>query len=232
MGRDDDDERKRKKDKHEHKDKREHKDKHKDKDKRRHDKEHKEHKEHKRHKRDRDDEKPPPDTSACAPCAEPISEDDYFAKSREFQLWLQEARSTFLDEISSEEAHRLFKKFVAKWNAGSLSAQFYSAAAAQPAASRTRHKWAFANKLSDNDQYQLDRTINGVGNQTNLNAKGQAVGASKPAASAAPGPARAPSVPSAPPSTQGPPRLTAPPAPRAAAGSSWDPEAFKRSMGM
>ena len=85
----------------------------------------KSHKEKKSHKRDKDDgggkrhkkdKSEKSEATAEISVSNPISEDDYFAKSKEFQLWLHEARSTYLDEVSSEEARKLFKKFVAKWN--------------------------------------------------------------------------------------------------------------------
>lgn len=45
-----------------------------------------------------------------------INEDDYFEKANEFRLWLKESKRKYLDEISSKEARRYFKKFVGKWN--------------------------------------------------------------------------------------------------------------------
>ena len=41
---------------------------------------------------------------------QPISEADYFLRTKEFQLWLQEARKTFLDEIPAEEARSLERR--------------------------------------------------------------------------------------------------------------------------
>jgi len=49
-----------------------------------------------------------------------ITEDDYFARNSEFRLWLQEERKTYFDDLTSDEAHRLFEKFVKKWNDGKL----------------------------------------------------------------------------------------------------------------
>ena len=118
---DSDDERKRKKHKKEKKEK----------------KEKKSHK-HKKHKTEHKSE--PEATGSRPPGVDPISEDDYFARTREFQLWLQEARNTFLDELQGDEARRLFRKyFVDKWNGGGVSAKVYAAGAkaGEPAASRT-----------------------------------------------------------------------------------------------
>ena len=78
-----------------------------------------------------------------------------------------------MTELPSEEARRLFKRFVAKWNSGSLAAKFYAGITAQPAASRTRHQWGFADKLSDTDMLTLDRTKDSVDKQTQQSGKGQ-----------------------------------------------------------
>ena len=110
----------------------------------------------KRHKKEKKREHSRKESERSADvCFEPISESDYFLKTAEFQHWLQEKRSTFLDEITSDEARRLFKKFSSKWNAGELDATYYTgvkAGAVQSAASRTRHQWGFVSKLNDADQ--------------------------------------------------------------------------------
>ena len=73
-----------------------------------HDKEKKEKKHKKKHKK----HKASHDDAGVAPVKvdNPIGESDYFAKSAEFQLWLQEARGTFLDEMPSEDARKIFKQ--------------------------------------------------------------------------------------------------------------------------
>ena len=131
-------------------------------------KEHKKHKKEKKHKRH--DEAAAPPGNADGICYEPISEADYFLKANEFQQWLQESRHTFLDEITSDEARKLFKKFSSKWNAGDLPSKFYAGSvnAAQTAANRTRHTWGFVSKLSDADQLQLDRAADASRKETNL----------------------------------------------------------------
>ena len=78
---------------------------------------------------------------------QPISEADYFLKTKEYQLWLSEARKTFLDEIPAEEARSLFKKFVAKWNAKELPPKYYVGCACLPPAAVVacaRHRTAHA----------------------------------------------------------------------------------------
>ena len=97
--------------------------------------------------------------------SEPITETDYFVKAPEFSLWLTEARGSYIDELSSEEARRLFAKFVKKWNGGELSSKFYVGVPAAQAV-RTRHQWGFAASLSESDQLTLDRTKDGVDSAT------------------------------------------------------------------
>jgi len=113
-------------------------------------KKHKSHKrdEKKRHKEERRRTERPP---AGAPPSETIGEGDYFLKSAEYAHWLLEERSSYLEDLTSDEARRIFKKFVARWNAGELSATYYAGikTTAQPGASRTRHVWGFAQKLSE-----------------------------------------------------------------------------------
>lgn len=53
-----------------------------------------------------------------------------------------------------------------KWNGGSLAAKYYTGAVSQDAASRTRHQWGFAAKLSDKDMLQLDRAKSSVDKDT------------------------------------------------------------------
>lgn len=45
-----------------------------------------------------------------------ISEEDYYAKATEFKVWLHEEKNKFFDELTSEQAHEQFKKFVKAWN--------------------------------------------------------------------------------------------------------------------
>ena len=79
---------------------------------RQHKKEKKEKKEkkHKKHKRSHHDDVAGDVPVAPAKVDNPISEDDYFARTAEFQMWLKEARGAYLDELQSEEARKLFKQ--------------------------------------------------------------------------------------------------------------------------
>ena len=105
-----------KRSRHEKKEKKKHKDKDKKKDK----DEDKRHKKH--HQRDSTGQ-----AAGAAAVPTQLSEDDYFNRSREFQKWLASARGTFLDEITTVEAKKLFAKFVTKWNAGELAQDVYDA---------------------------------------------------------------------------------------------------------
>ncbi|KAK8849574.1 hypothetical protein IAR55_004909 [Kwoniella newhampshirensis] len=76
-----------------------------------------------------------------------ISEEDYFLKSYEFKLWLKDERSKYLDEMSSESAHKYFRKFVRRWNDGALEPVYYKPPTTSiPAAANTAYKWGFATR--------------------------------------------------------------------------------------
>ncbi|ORY34900.1 hypothetical protein BCR39DRAFT_515474 [Naematelia encephala] len=72
-----------------------------------------------------------------------ITEDDYFKKSAEFKVWLKESRDKYLDEVSSESAHKYFRKFVRRWNDGALPKHIYLSSSIDPS-SNTAYKWGFA----------------------------------------------------------------------------------------
>ncbi|EAL20853.1 hypothetical protein CNBE2140 [Cryptococcus deneoformans B-3501A] len=75
-----------------------------------------------------------------------ISEDDYFLKSNEFRLWLKEERGKYLDEMSSESAHKYFRKFSRRWNDGALNRKYYNSPEPLPATSSTGYRWSFASR--------------------------------------------------------------------------------------
>ncbi|WVR08142.1 hypothetical protein IAU60_005188 [Kwoniella sp. DSM 27419] len=72
-----------------------------------------------------------------------ISEDDYFLKASEFKRWLKEERGRYLDEMSSESAHKYFRKFVRRWNDGQLKPEQYKPVTAIAASEQTGYKWSF-----------------------------------------------------------------------------------------
>ena len=45
-----------------------------------------------------------------------ISEKDYFARAKEFKVWLFKKKKTFFEDLTSEQSHELFGKFVKDWN--------------------------------------------------------------------------------------------------------------------
>ena len=149
------------------------------------DKKEKKSKKEKKHKKDKKskhkaEKEPPP----SAPGVAAISEADYFEKAAEFRIWLR-ARGAFLDEIDAAEARKLFvKKFVPRWNAGELDPTLYAGVneTAQSAATRTRHVWGFAAKMSERDRMHVDTTRDSVDTQTQRGA--QKVAAAAAAASA------------------------------------------------
>jgi hypothetical protein len=56
-----------------------------------------------------------------------ISLDDYFSKSQEFRVWLKVSKGRYFEDLSSDEAHKLFSKdFVPAFNKGSLPEMYYS----------------------------------------------------------------------------------------------------------
>ncbi|CAG8653990.1 9279_t:CDS:2 [Funneliformis caledonium] len=79
-----------------------------------------------------------------------ISEDDYFSKSTEFRIWLRENKDKFFDELSSNQAHRYFKKFISSWNKCKLD-------------KTTRYKW----KNLKINQDELDSLKHSIDRQTN-----------------------------------------------------------------
>ncbi|KAJ3054172.1 hypothetical protein HK097_002494 [Rhizophlyctis rosea] len=76
-----------------------------------------------------------------------ISEDDYYNKSTEFQMWLREEKKLYFFDLSGEEARSYFKKFVRRWNKARLSSKYYKKMLASeiPAAEKSGFKWKFKN---------------------------------------------------------------------------------------
>ena len=56
---------------------------------------------------------------------EPVSEDDYYLKNREFSVWLKHERSVYFTDLLAADARAAFKDFVKAWNARALPATFY-----------------------------------------------------------------------------------------------------------
>ncbi|KAK1315013.1 hypothetical protein QJS10_CPA06g00186 [Acorus calamus] len=69
---------------------------------------------------------------------EELSKDDYYSKNNEFSAWLKEEKGIFFSDLSSEDARKLFSKFVKDWNRGKLQSQYYEGIVSGP---RTAHNW-------------------------------------------------------------------------------------------
>ncbi|GMK59460.1 hypothetical protein CspeluHIS016_0800660 [Cutaneotrichosporon spelunceum] len=76
---------------------------------------------------------------------ERITEEDYFLKAGEFRFWLKEERGKYLDQLSSADAHKYFRRFVRRWNDGALPRACYAAhkTAGSLASDNTAYKWKF-----------------------------------------------------------------------------------------
>ncbi|KAI8925595.1 hypothetical protein BC831DRAFT_460211 [Entophlyctis helioformis] len=129
----------------------------------------------KRSKRDRDSHKESKESKSrdkgqLATEHELITDADYFAKSAEFQVWLNTEQKLRFGELESSEARSLFHKFVKRWNRGKLADRYYSGI--QPteltSSERTSYKW----KLKNVDQMELELTRDSIeamtGSKTSL----------------------------------------------------------------
>ncbi|RIA90793.1 hypothetical protein C1645_737622 [Glomus cerebriforme] len=127
----------------------------------------KEKKHKKNHKRQRSDTELDFSLSKQPKEFKPISEEDYFSKSTEFRVWLREDKDKFFDELSSEQAHRYFKKFVNTWNKYKLDKKYYIGMRSSQLASSetTRYKW----KNLKINQDEIDSIKHSVDRQTNTN---------------------------------------------------------------
>lgn len=85
-----------------------------------------------------------------------LTDDDFFARSVEFRVWLKEKERRAFDELSAARARELFHKFVKKWNRGRLAAKFYAGTVSSSDLGHSSHKWGFASKLDDQGRRELD----------------------------------------------------------------------------
>lgn len=81
-------------------------------------------------------------------------------------MWLKSTRGTYLDDLSSERSRELFDKFVKRYNTGKLEDVYYKEGGVTES-TRTRHKWAFVDKLSIPDSDALSSTKDAVASSTN-----------------------------------------------------------------
>jgi hypothetical protein len=72
---------------------------------------------------------------------EAITADDYFIRNQEFTTWLRDSERISFNDLSTEESHELFDKFVETWNNGKLPGRYYAGLAATTR--RSAHNWGF-----------------------------------------------------------------------------------------
>jgi hypothetical protein len=70
-----------------------------------------------------------------------ITADDYFIRNQEFTTWLKDSERISFNNLSTEESHELFDKFVETWNNGKLPRRYYAGLAATTR--RSAHNWGF-----------------------------------------------------------------------------------------
>ncbi|KAL3695055.1 hypothetical protein R1sor_008706 [Riccia sorocarpa] len=95
--------------------------------------------------------KPSSESAPKIPKFDRISEDHYFVKSNEFATWLREEQRIYFSDLSSEDTHKRFLKFVDVWNAGKLSHKYYEGI---KRAERTNHNWGI--KKGPGDSVAVD----------------------------------------------------------------------------
>ncbi|KAA6374356.1 MAG: hypothetical protein EZS28_030117, partial [Streblomastix strix] len=103
---------------------------------------------------------------------EKISKEMYYAKNKNFRVWLEE-RGLWLDRIESKKQKKMFSEFVRLWNSGSLSTGSYIGRRIRTEKDKqeddddgidgevpmTKHKWVFRNV----DKVELSRVISDFG---------------------------------------------------------------------
>ncbi|KAF9357430.1 hypothetical protein BGX26_003714 [Mortierella sp. AD094] len=135
-----------------------------------------------------------------------ISEDDYFAKSAEFRLWLRQAKKKYFEDLSADDARRYFKKFVRAWNDFDLDESYYKGIRTSQMQSKdlTKYKWGFAKKIGKDDQNKVEAIRDSIDTMTNtrfaqevsrLTGKSTASGPDSVAGSSAPKRTLGPSLP-------------------------------------
>jgi hypothetical protein len=74
----------------------------------------------------------------------------------------------YFDDLNADEGRTWFKQFVVAWNTGKLASKFYKGMdhSQQSAAERTKFKWGFAKKMSEDDVDKLSSARDSVDTQT------------------------------------------------------------------
>ena len=104
-------------------------------------------------------------SSSSAPV---LTADDYFHRSAEFRLWLHSTLDLHLDALPTSRSHDLFTRFVADWNAGRLPPHYYKGvdSSTLPPSTLTKHRWAFAEKMTDDERLAMASTRDSVDTST------------------------------------------------------------------
>ena len=92
-----------------------------------------------------------------------ITQEDYFLKMPEFQLWLKASGNKFgsFEELPSDKSREIFQyDFIKVYNKGKLPNNYYDSSitsvSLKDIGGRTTHQWSFTKKLSDTDKIHLD----------------------------------------------------------------------------
>jgi flagellar biosynthesis GTPase FlhF len=87
----------------------------------------------------------------------PIGDDDYYAKSREFRAWLATSGKKPFGELSGEQARAHFSTFCGLWNAGGLPAEYYVGRVDDDLAEsgRTSFKWSFTANIGESERMAM-----------------------------------------------------------------------------
>jgi hypothetical protein len=147
----------------------------------------KEGKKHKREKNQKDEKTPKtqkPDKTKLfqlgAPPGKPPSQlldadDDYFAFHQHLWVWLYREQGVAFNDLTSEESHQAFGRFVQQYNAGLLEAAYYDSKGlpneALEECKTTRHKWTF--QTSETERKGLQLLQDGVRKLTEYSIKDQ-----------------------------------------------------------
>ncbi|KAL8279661.1 hypothetical protein RQP46_007974 [Phenoliferia psychrophenolica] len=96
-----------------------------------------------------------------------IDAEDYFLKSVELKVWLDEEKGKRLDQLSGTDARKYFKKFCRAWNKGRLSPKFYSGISASSISSSisSGYSWSFskASQRELDDASSIRKSIDSTG---------------------------------------------------------------------
>lgn len=100
---------------------------------------------------------------AVAP-EEQISQEDYYARGREFRAWLAATSKPCFGDLDGKAAREMFGEFCSLWNAGGLPADYYLGKMDADLADsgRTSFKWGFVNRLGDEERMRLLATRDSV----------------------------------------------------------------------